>query len=124
MNNIKEIQEFVRRKVFPNGFPKELETRNCRPSELLTLARILNTFNCQWKDYNDHIAIDHKGDIYDASRFEYCKDLEQTEADLHKECQWKFLNKDGSEVTFQDQTEETQIAIAKLLGWEGEDEHN
>lgn len=31
---------------------------------------------------------------------------------------WKYLNQDGSEATFQDQTPETQKAIAKLLGWE------
>jgi len=34
--------------------------------------------------------------------------------------EWQFLNKNGSEATFQEQTQETQIAIAKLLGWQSD----
>ena len=67
------------------------------------------------------ILLNQKGDIYEASRFEDNEEhdyLQQTEADLHKECNWQFLNKDGSEATFQDQTPKTQSSIAKLLGYE------
>lgn len=32
---------------------------------------------------------------------------------------WQLLNKDGSEATFQDQSEKTQVCVAKLLGYEG-----
>jgi len=32
--------------------------------------------------------------------------------------EWQLLNKDGSEATFQDQNEETQLAITQLLGYD------
>lgn len=35
---------------------------------------------------------------------------------------WKFLNEDGTECTFEQQSEETQSAIAKLLGYGGEND--
>ena len=32
-------------------------------------------------------------------------------------CPWKFIKDDGTDALFEDQTEETQLEIAKRLGW-------
>ncbi len=75
----------------------------------ITLSRVLNAIaKIHEKDYHKMIFQNNQllyVPSYDFSEKEAC-------------FKWKFLNKDGSEAIFQDQTPETQLAIAKLLGYE------
>ena len=93
--DLKEIQEFIwREKIFPVGVE-------------LTLARIFNALPfvlgfSKFKDEPDILYVYRK----------------RTNTADGIDFKWKFLNKNESEATFQDQTEETQLAIAKLLGYE------
>lgn len=149
-NNIKEIQEFVRKEVImatePKGryedsidllYPESLydyeaevyqyrekvdyDTEKCHyrvdvnkmlineiaPRISLTLARVLNALKLP-PIYNVALGANYLS-FYKHTGF----------VGQDKRFNWQFLNKGGSEATFLDQTEETQIAIAKLLGWEG-----
>ncbi len=74
----------------------------------LTLTRILNAINqIHGKDY-------HKMLFQDNSLL-YIPSYKYSEAEAS--FKWKFLNKDRSEALFQDQTEGTQISVARLLGY-------
>lgn len=73
--------------------------------EPCTLSRVLHTFN-SFKPFG--ILISNKGSFLSLRT----PDLE------YLGIKWKFLKEDGSDALFTDQTEETQLSIAKLLGYE------
>ncbi len=118
-NNIKEIQGFVQEKIQQcvnyshdpdEGSPGihvvagydcyNLDDPQPIPNLPITLARVLNALRKSYPLF---------------SSFNYDKTIRPTGLSNHLPL-WD-LSKD-----FQDQSELTQIAIAKLLGWEGKDE--
>ena len=124
----KEIQEFVRKKAFSHcktetmilcpdckgyGFI-EIEENECIDCMgyctilgyiPITLARVLNALKLKEIGYFDDYLVKQENGRYDD--------------DLISICKWVLLKRDGSETTFQDQSTETQLAIAQLLGYEG-----
>jgi len=71
-----------------------------RRHHALTLARVLSGRrgdNCLvWQDNKLYFKFDESGNIFE----------------------WQLLNGDGTDCTFEQQSEETQLAVAKLLGYE------
>lgn len=120
-NNLKEIQEFVRERfakaaghdladyteTMIDGFGEPCLTLVDYP---ITLARVLNALE---KVYGDDY---HKMIFQDNKLLFLC-----AHEDLKMPCQfyWKFLNEDGADCTFEQRSEECQLAIAKLLGYAG-----
>jgi len=101
MQNLKKIQQFVREKC---GCPVQIIRVSSETSKVykilpLTLARVLSGRrgdNCLvWQDNKLYFRFDESGNIFE----------------------WQLLNGDDTDCTFEQQSEETQIAIAKLLGY-------
>ena len=108
-NNLKEIQEFVREKCglrcdYFEYCCEDNGGNHCQKCGLtneehheLNLTRVLNAHkgqNCLvWQDDALFFKYDNSGNIF----------------------QWKFLNEDSTECTFEQQEESVQLAIAKLL---------
>ena len=94
-----KLQQAVREKV---GYP-------------LTLARVLHALN----QYGNTEC------FYADSYGRIMRDAEVTHDSFNTEiqflCNWQLLNEDGTECTFEQQSEETQNAIATLLGVDYED---
>ena len=123
MSNIKEIQEFVRRKVIMACHS------DCKTYEE-ALEKEIN--KAKWSQE------EHK-DILESAVFNYLFKLTLTnilialtskimihsnifKGSLGFTGEFGVVYWDLTKKLFQDQTEETQIAIAKLLGWEVVDE--
>ena len=94
---MKELQEFVREK--------------CIMSAPLTLSRVLNA--CIVKIYQD---IAKQKEIY-SIQLDYKEKKRYISDMIINDMDWQLLNDDGTDCNFEQQSKETQLAIAKLLGY-------
>lgn len=109
-NNIKEIQEFVRKKIIVAAHFRSTSYIT------ITLPRVLNALDKS--ENGTDLILNTSGRFYENGLVKNCDSVDAWWCAEEYFPEWQLLNKDGSEAIFQDQTEETQIAIAKLLGWE------
>lgn len=106
MTDLTEIQQFVWEKCGSPTHPN-FPSVTSRPIEI-GLAHVLNVLG-------ESNTVDREWNLYQGDFSVYAFRVTDRESIVFH---WKLLKENGEQALFKDQSPETQIAIAKLLGWE------